>query len=49
LKGRDVAAELKAAESSWSFNVELIPSRTEPEGRIIVVRNLERKNEGMIS
>jgi 16S rRNA (guanine527-N7)-methyltransferase len=49
LKGRDVAAELKAAESLWNFNAELVPSRTEPEGRIVVVRNLERKNEGMTS
>ena len=49
LKGRDVAAELKAAESLWNFNVELVPSRTEPDGRIVVVRNLERKNEGMTS
>jgi 16S rRNA (guanine527-N7)-methyltransferase len=49
LKGRDATAELKAAESLWNFNVELVPSRTEPDARIIVVRNLERKNEGMIS
>jgi 16S rRNA (guanine527-N7)-methyltransferase len=49
LKGRDAAAELKAAEGLWNFNVELVPSRTEPGARIAVVRNLERKNEGMIS
>jgi 16S rRNA (guanine527-N7)-methyltransferase len=49
LKGRDVAAELKAAQSQWDFNVELVPSRTEQDARIVVVRNLERKNEGMTS
>lgn len=49
LKGRDAAAELKAAESLWNFNVELIPSRTEPDARVVVVRNLERKNEGITS
>jgi 16S rRNA (guanine527-N7)-methyltransferase len=47
LKGRDVAAELKAAESLWNFNVEMVPSRTERDGRIVVVRNLEAKSEGM--
>ena len=49
LKGRDVAAELKAAESLWNFNVELVPSRTERDGRIVVVRSLEAKSEGMTS
>jgi 16S rRNA (guanine527-N7)-methyltransferase len=49
LKGRDVAAELKAAEKLWTFNAELVPSRTEREGRIVVIRNLGRKNEGMTS
>jgi 16S rRNA (guanine527-N7)-methyltransferase len=47
LKGRDAAAELKAAENLWDFNAELVPSRTEREGRIVVIRNLGRKNEGM--
>jgi 16S rRNA (guanine527-N7)-methyltransferase len=49
LKGRDVAAELKAAEKLWTFNAELVPSRTEREGRIVVIRNLGRKNEGITS
>ena len=47
LKGRDAAAELKVAEKAWNFNAELVPSRTERDGRIIVVRNLEPKSEGM--
>ena len=49
MKGSDAAAELKAAESLWNFNVELVPSRTEPDARIVVVRNLGRKSEGMTS
>ena len=47
LKGRDAAAELKAAEKACKFNAELVPSRTERDGRIIVVRNLGPKSEGM--
>jgi len=49
LKGRDAAAELKAAEKLWNFQSELVPSRTERDARIVVVRNLERKNEGRTS
>jgi 16S rRNA (guanine527-N7)-methyltransferase len=49
LKGRDVARELQAAEKLWKFQSELVPSRTERDARILVVRNLERKNEGMTS
>jgi len=44
LKGRDAAAELKAAEKAWAFTVELVQSRTERDGRIVVVRNLEPKS-----
>ena len=33
LKGRDAATELEAARKSWSFNAELIPSRTEACGK----------------
>ena len=47
LKGRDVAAELRAAESLWNFNLELVPSCTDGDARIVVIRNLERKNEGI--
>ena len=47
LKGRDAAAELEAAKKAWNFNAELVPSRTDRDGRIVVVRNLEPKSEGM--
>jgi len=47
LKGRDAAAELEVAKKAWNFNVDLVPSRTERDGRIIVVRSLAPKREGM--
>jgi 16S rRNA (guanine527-N7)-methyltransferase len=43
LKGRDAATELKAAEKMWDFNAELVPSRTEPDARIVVIRHLQLK------
>jgi len=47
LKGRDVAAELEAAKTAWNFNIELVPSRTEHDGRIVMVGDLEPKTKGM--
>jgi len=47
LKGRDAAAELEAARKAWNFNAELVPSRTERDARIVVVRDLGPKSEGM--
>jgi 16S rRNA (guanine527-N7)-methyltransferase len=49
LKGRDAAAELQTAEKLWNFQSELVPSRTERDARVVVVRKLERKNEGRTS
>jgi 16S rRNA (guanine527-N7)-methyltransferase len=49
LKGRDAAAELQAAKKLWNFQSELVSSRTERDARIVVVRKLERKNEGRTS
>ena len=43
LKGKGVAEELHAAEKSWKFNVELVPSVTSHDGRVVVITNLERK------
>jgi 16S rRNA (guanine527-N7)-methyltransferase len=43
LKGKGVAQELQAAETSWKFNVELVPSLTSSDGRVAVITNLERK------
>ena len=47
LKGRDAAAEFEVAQKAWNFNAELVPSRTDRDGRIVVVRNLEPESEGM--
>ena len=41
-KGREVEAELAAARVCWRMQHELIASRTQPEGRIIVVKALTR-------
>jgi 16S rRNA (guanine527-N7)-methyltransferase len=43
LKGRDAAAELEAARKLWSFNAELIPSRTEAGAHVVAVRDLAPK------
>ena len=43
LKGKDAAKELQAAEKSWNFNAELVPSVTDKDARIIVIGQLERK------
>jgi len=45
LKGRDFGREIELARQSWTFDFELRESKTEPEGRIIVVRDLARKLE----
>jgi 16S rRNA (guanine527-N7)-methyltransferase len=44
-KGRGVDAELTEAAKSWRFEAELIPSRTNPDGRIVRVTALERVNQ----
>jgi len=43
LKGREAEAELRDAAESWMMDTTLIPSRTDPFGRIIVVRALRRR------
>lgn len=43
LKGKDAAQECVAAEKSWKFKAELVPSRTQDNARIVVVRHLEPK------
>ena len=40
LKGRDAELELREAAKSWMMDTALIPSRTDPQGRLIVVRAL---------
>ena len=40
LKGRDVESELTEARRSWTFNAELIPSRSDPSGRVVRIERL---------
>jgi 16S rRNA (guanine527-N7)-methyltransferase len=40
MKGRDAEAELRDAAKSWRMDVTLIPSRTDPHGRIVAVRGV---------
>jgi 16S rRNA (guanine527-N7)-methyltransferase len=41
-KGQDVAAELTEAAKSWKIEAELVPSKTDPQGRIVLVRHATR-------
>jgi 16S rRNA (guanine527-N7)-methyltransferase len=42
LKGRDAQAEIAEARRIWRFEVELIPSKSDPSGRVVSVRRLAR-------
>jgi 16S rRNA (guanine527-N7)-methyltransferase len=42
LKGRDVATELADARKAWRFEVEQIPSASDPSGTILRVEKLAR-------
>lgn len=43
LKGQDVEAELTEASKCWNMDVTLVPSRTDPQGRVVVIRRLQRR------
>jgi 16S rRNA (guanine527-N7)-methyltransferase len=43
LKGQDVDAELTQAAKYWTIDYTAVPSETNPAGRILVVRGLERR------
>lgn len=42
-KGRDFEAELTEASRAWVLNAELHPSRTNPDGRILVISDLRAR------
>lgn len=42
-KGQDVEAELTEATKYWSIEASLVPSRTDPKARIVVVKSIEQK------
>jgi 16S rRNA (guanine527-N7)-methyltransferase len=44
-KGQDVEAELTEAAKYWKIEADLVASRTNPAGRIVVVRGLRRRAE----
>jgi 16S rRNA (guanine527-N7)-methyltransferase len=43
-KGQGVDLELQDASKSWIVNAELLPSRTDPQGRIVRVQDLRPRN-----
>jgi len=46
-KGQDVEAELTEAAKCWTIQASLAPSRTDPQGRIVVVKDIEPRSQLM--
>jgi 16S rRNA (guanine527-N7)-methyltransferase len=44
-KGQDVEAELTQATKFWSIQATLVPSRTDPKSRIVVIRGATPKRD----
>jgi 16S rRNA (guanine527-N7)-methyltransferase len=44
LKGQDVERELAQATTSWDIEAQLVLSRTDPRGRILIVKRARRIN-----
>jgi 16S rRNA (guanine527-N7)-methyltransferase len=44
-KGQDVEDELTKASKYWNIDAELVPSKTSPDGRIVVVRGLKPRSQ----
>ncbi|MET0274670.1 MAG: 16S rRNA (guanine(527)-N(7))-methyltransferase RsmG [Phenylobacterium sp.] len=42
LKGQDVPAEMEEAAAHWEFEADIVPSLSDPRGRIVRVRSLGR-------
>ena len=42
-KGQDVEAELTQAAKCWRIQVSLVPSRTDPKSRVVVIRETKPK------
>jgi 16S rRNA (guanine527-N7)-methyltransferase len=42
LKGQDVASEMEEATRYWEFDADILPSRSDPRGRVVQVRRLRR-------
>ena len=41
-KGQNAELELSEAANNWAMSATLVPSRTDPTGRIVIIRDLER-------
>lgn len=46
LKGRDAAAEVEKAARDWQFASELVPSLTDEDGRVVLLKALKPRTEG---
>ncbi len=46
LKGRDAAAEVEKAAGDWQFASELVPSLTDEDGRVVLLKALKPRTEG---
>jgi 16S rRNA (guanine527-N7)-methyltransferase len=44
-KGQDVEAELTQATKCWSIQASLVPSRTDPKSRVVVIREAKPKRK----
>jgi 16S rRNA (guanine527-N7)-methyltransferase len=42
-KGQDVERELTEASKYWIMKVELIPSKTHPASRIVLIQELQKR------
>ena len=42
-KGQDVEAELTAASKSWTIDADLVPSKTDPHARIVLLRRVSKR------
>jgi 16S rRNA (guanine527-N7)-methyltransferase len=45
-KGQDVEGELTEAAKYWSIDFKLVPSKTSPQGKIIIVESATRRGKG---
>lgn len=45
-KGQDIDVELTEAAKCWKISAAKVPSKTSPEGCIVVIRGLERRIKG---
>lgn len=43
LKGKGVEQEIKDAQTHWRFDFEMHHSQSDPEGRVLIIRDLTRK------